>query len=85
MSWEHDIVIYYIVSKYSYEDLIATGFGRDEGEASLNCVKNFIDCMLAQEDRIDLFNVLKASLKELKEPDEPADSNYSSLFNNSFE
>ena len=55
----------------------------------MNCIKNFIDVMLEHEDKNgDHYNVLKGALKELKDPRHESpnnESNYSSLFNNSFD
>jgi hypothetical protein len=72
-----------------FEQIRAAGFGRDENEATLTCIRNFTDVMLEQEERFsDYVCVLKAALKELRNPsneEKVNESNFWSGMNQSFE
>ena len=40
-----------------------SGFGRDDTEATHNCIKNFVDCLLESEENL---NFIRSVLRELK-------------------
>ncbi|KAM3144045.1 hypothetical protein pb186bvf_003809 [Paramecium bursaria] len=52
--------------QYQYKGIQVSGFGRDDTEATHNCIKNFVDCLLESEENL---NFIRSVLRELKQED----------------